>query len=142
MEKVKLLSMGRPPEISLYRYHSFLIFFYSHSSVFCFSLSHHCVGTAPTFKLLHWPADSTNSFTAFLSRNPASFSPLCTHYTLSLKISDTLYKDLPGTPSPLCCFIPFLYLATSLTDCSLTSCSGCISLSVLCKHCVHIQVCT
>lgn len=75
-------------------------------------LFHHCFGRAPTPKLFHWPADSTHSFTTFLSRNNASSSPLCAHYTLPLIGCNSLYKDLPGTASPSCCFKPFQYLTS------------------------------
>lgn len=58
---------------------------------------------------------------------------LCVHAT-PLPSLKTLYKDLPATSPPSRCFIPVLYSTTTPQDCSLTSCSGYISLSVLCKH--------
>lgn len=86
-------------------------------------------------KLFHWPADSTNSFTTFLSWNPASSSPRYTHYTLPLIISDSLYKE-PLSPSGRSLFWFQLRLVPIVALHSASPC-GNISLSFLYKHCIH-----
>lgn len=134
MESVKLSSMDNAPEISLYGSHSFLLFpFARFLSFLHFFFSHHCFGRAPTPKPFHWPADFTHSFTTFLSKNHAASSPLCTHYTLPLKSSDTLYKDLPGTSSSSCCAAS-LFNHTASQIAAFTSCSGYISLYLFCVN--------
>lgn len=141
MESVKLPSMDNTPDIFLYRTHSVLLFPFPCFSLF-FHVLYHCFGSAPTQKLFHWPADCTNSFTAFLSESRASSSPLCSHYTLPCK---TLWYPSWRPPQNILALV-LLHSCSVFyhnpTDCSLNSCSGHISLSVLCKHCAHIQVST
>lgn len=94
-----------------------ILSFCSHSPVFFpfLHFSYLCFGGAPKPNLLQWPADSTNSFTAFRSKNHTSSSPLCTPTTpCPSKHLDTLCKDLPGTSSPSCHCVPVLCLTTAL----------------------------
>lgn len=107
-----------------------IFFSLSHCPVFLpfLHFSHHCVGRAPTPQLPHWPADFTNSFTAFLSRSHDSSSwPLCTQSTLLLKTLQyhllqrpprygfTTAAQIPSLPPALVIFLYLLCVNTAHT---------------------------
>lgn len=71
-------------------------------------------------------------------------SPLCTHYTFPFpNLLYPLQRDLPGTSSPLRCFLFVPYLTKSPQIAALPPLPALptlvfISLSVLCKRCIHM----
>lgn len=117
MVSVKLPSMDNTPGISLYGSHSFLLFPFPRFLPFL-HFSHHCFGRAPTTKLFHLPADSTNSFYSIPEQESCLL--LTSVYTLHLyPLSKPSTKTSQQHPRPrvasfLFCIRPQLHKIAAL----------------------------
>lgn len=137
MESVKLSSMDNTPEISLYGSHSFLFFTFPRFLFFIFPI----IALEGLQHLSFFIVLLTLQTALQHSRSRIMPPPhLCVHTT---PCPSKVWYPLQRPPwNILALVLLHSVFNHNPTDYSLTSCSGYISLSVLCKHCAHIQVCT